>query len=532
MVENAPHSVAHLLHLIGVPDRFTVEVDSPVVLPTGVEFYRRWRIHGTIGKTAFELKFAFGAGYPEHRIHVRGLAGSATADLLRGTYLLRRPTGQAEDFDRYRQVTNEGKILKGQARKNLLQYLLSKFKLSKRGNFFGTSIAESLRTFYADLPNSCDQRLSATFAAEVITWCEKFAQAIPASARPIVAPAPSRPVHVPSAAPSILILGGFGFIGRALVSRLVQGGKSVRLLARDPNNLPGSLRNLSVDIVRGDMSNPDDLHRAMSGIDVVYHLARSHVKTKTEYEQHEIGATRTVAEAALTHGIKRFIYTGTISSLYQGDRTTTINDQTPTDPEIHSRDYYSWAKAESERLLLQLHREKQLPLVIFRPGIVIGAGSEPFHWGVGFWGATSMVRLWGKGLHLLPFILVDDVADALFKALDAHRILGETFNLVGEPCLSGREYAEQVEKAAQLRIDIYPTGFWRFYLNDLLKWMIKFLIRHPERRFPSYRDWKTRGHFSTYDCSKAKRLLNWEPTADREKMIQDGIVKPVMEWLA
>jgi nucleoside-diphosphate-sugar epimerase len=57
-------------------------------------------------------------------------------------------------------------------------------------------------------------------------------------------------------------------------------------------------------------------------------------------------------------------------------------------------------------------------------------------------------------------------------------------------------------------------------------------VRHPDRRRPSYRDWQTRAHLARFDCSKAKRVLGWVPTADREAVIREGIIKPVREWLA
>ena len=108
--------------------------------------------------------------------------------------------------------------------------------------------------------------------------------------------------------------------------------------------------------------NGQDLRQAMEGIDCVFHLARSNVKTWEEYQQFEIGATRQVAECALEAGVKRFIYTGTIASYYQGPGARTITEDTPLDPRIARANLYSRAKTASEEILMQMYRDEDCPL--------------------------------------------------------------------------------------------------------------------------------------------------------------------------
>ena len=82
------------------------------------------------------------------------------------------------------------------------------------------------------------------------------------------------------------------------------------------------------------------------------------------------------------------------------------------------RNYYARAKALSEQVLMELHREQGLPVVIFRPGIVIGRGGSPLHWGIGMWSFDAVCQLWGRGTTPLPLVLVEDVASALVAALE------------------------------------------------------------------------------------------------------------------
>ena len=160
---------------------------------------------------------------------------------------------------------------------------------------------------------------------------------------------------------------------------------------------------------------------------------------------------------------------------------------------------------------MELHREKGLPVVIFRPGIVIGRGGSPLHWGVGMWSFDAVCQVWGRGRNPLPLVLVEDVASALVTALDAPGIEGESFNLVAESSLTALDYLEALDRCTGVEFQKIPTPPWKFYLADVAKWLVKRAIRHPDRRRPSYRDWETRTQRAHYDCSKARKLLNWNP---------------------
>jgi nucleoside-diphosphate-sugar epimerase len=192
---------------------------------------------------------------------------------------------------------------------------------------------------------------------------------------------------------------------------------------------------------------------------------------------------------------------------------------------------YARAKVESERLLLDLHRDGGLRLVIFRPGIVIGTGGSPFHWGVGAWPYHSICHPWGDGENPMPFVLVDECADAMVKALSVKDITGESFNLVGEPCLTGREYLDELERCAGIKVKRLPVPPWRLFAGEVAKYAIK-TVAGAERSIPSYEHCvglSCRSHFSP---QKAKEKLGWRPTADRERLVLEGIVVPTAEFFA
>ena len=269
----------------------------------------------------------------------------------------------------------------------------------------------------------------------------------------------------------------------------------------------------------------------MEGIECVVHLARSSVNTWSAYQKLEIEVTRLVAECALETGVNRFIYAGTIDSYYAGRHAGVITEATPLDRCIARRNLYARAKAASEELLLRMHHEQGLPLVIVRPGIVIGRGGSPFHWGVGMWWHDAVCQIWGNGMNKLPLVLVEDVARALIAAMEKPGIEGRSFNLVADPCLSAQEYLDELDRAGGMRVQRYTTPIWHFYLRDMLKWVVKVAVRHPERRLPSYRDWESRTQHAHFDCTAAKTTLEWSPVSERGEMVRRGIEEPLREIL-
>jgi predicted dehydrogenase/nucleoside-diphosphate-sugar epimerase/glycosyltransferase involved in cell wall biosynthesis len=534
LIEIGAHSVAHLLDLVGEPEEMQVQPDSPIELPAGGRFYRRWQVTARKGPTAVELRFSFVPGFSEYTIHVRGSLAAATVDLERNTYTLHRHHPTEPDFDAYVMLASEAASLRRQARRSLWASVLSRLHRRERGNPYGDSIAKAIDAFYATPDQPLDARVNGRLGAQAVLLsalmgkvaifpADEFDHAAAGDALPV-----TRRSHKKS---RILVLGGTGFLGSELVRQLGESGQKARLLVRDASAVPRAVHESAMEVLTGDLMNQDDLRRAMEGVDSVFHLARAHVNSWLEYQKFEIEATRQVAECALEAGVKRLIYTGTIDSYYAGRRAGKINARTPLDPHIERRNLNARAKAASEKILMRMHRVQGLPVVILRPGIVVGRGASPFHAGIGMWWYDSVCQIWGKGTNKLPLVLVDDVARALLAALETPGIEGQSFNLVGEPCLSAQEYLDELDRCGGMRIERHATPIWRFYLADWMKWAIKVAIQAPERRLPSYRDWESRTRLATFDCTAAKAALGWVPESSRTELVRRGIEEPLMDWM-
>jgi predicted dehydrogenase/nucleoside-diphosphate-sugar epimerase len=531
ILETGPHVLSALLDLAGTPDDVSAAADRKADLPGGAHVFRRWRVHTSVGRTAVDININVGPGFGQRTIYVRGLFGSAMVDLDADTCTVDRRTPLSVDLDRYRRSRSLARQLRSQAREALADYILSRLKLRQRGNPYQSSIVDSVASFYSGLRSdqALDSRIDGALGRDVVDWCSKIIRA--ANIEPAVARVP-RPQSMLTARPTVLVLGGAGFIGRELIRQLLAAGYCVRAMARGSGAVLEELDSSHLEIVRGDIRREADLKAALQGIEFVYHLAHAAGKTWDDNVRNEVEPTRLVGEACLAAKVRRLIYTGTIASYYTGAKAAIITEQTPLDRNIRRRNYYARAKAAAEAVLTEMHRSNRLPVVIFRPGIVIGCGGNPFHWGVGRF-SESVCEVWGDGSNKLPFVLVTDVASALVRGIEVQGIEGRAYNLIDVPLLTARDYLMELQQRAGIKLDVRYRPIWRFYMADLAKWAIKLAVRHPDRiRIPSYLDWESRTQKAIFDCRRARIELGWAPVSDRQRMIDEGIGGSLQSWLA
>ena len=526
--ELGPHLIGFLVDLVGVPDDLKVSLSLPIDLPGGNRVYRRWHIVGNCGDTTFDLNLSVVPGYTDRRISVRGHAATATCLFDRDIYYRDEPSGAGILFDNFLTVNHIAKQIKVNGFLNLLKAVKGTLRKTPDANPFGECIDTSIHTFYQTLNNQSDTRMSAEFGTQVISVCEKIIKS--ATFEPSDKKAESWAVLPVVKKPTILVLGGTGFIGRYLVKALTEKGLGVRVVTRGLGSGNIALKGLPVELIQGDMASADFMDEALKGIDVVYHLAKAEGDNWDDYYKNDVLVTKNIAERAVASGVKRFIYTGTIDSYYSADANEVINMDTPVDPQIESRNHYARSKATCEALLTGLSKDKGLPLVIFRPGVVIGKGCPPAHWGVGMFQSETRMQFWGSGENKLPLVLVEDVASALVLGLDKVDIEGKTFLLVDEPFLSGKQYVDIVSDEIGTKIRSEPTSILKFFLIDAVKEAAKHLIKHPNRRIASYRDWDSRSHRAQYDSAKTREILGWKPAGKRELLIEKGIVAAAQEY--
>jgi len=173
---------------------------------------------------------------------------------------------------------------------------------------------------------------------------------------------------------------------------------------------------------------------------------------------------------------------------------------------------------------MAMHRETGLPLAIARPGIVVGGDGPLQHWGIGRWHGAGAVKLWGDGRNILPFVLVDDLCAALVAMKEHDGVVGQSFNLTGAPMLTGRAYFDAIHDRLGARLWVTSGNLTAMWMADAVKYALK---RHVLGRKSAVRaslaDWRSRGHFASFDNEKARRILGWQPEDNRDAFLSKAL---------
>lgn len=223
----------------------------------------------------------------------------------------------------------------------------------------------------------------------------------------------------------ILVTGGRGFLGRAIVRRLIKRGDRVRSLARHSSN---ELADLGVEQICGNIADAGIVETACRDIDVVFHVAAKAPpwgKYKAYYRTNVEG-TRNVIAACLAQGVSRLVYTSTPSVIFNGTDLAGVDESYPYPAKYNA--YYPETKAIAERAVIQASAEK-LHTIVLRPHEIWGP--EDPHFVPRLLARASRLKRIGDGKNLVDTIYIDNAADAHILASD---------KLMQNPGLSGNIY--------------------------------------------------------------------------------------------
>ncbi len=175
--------------------------------------------------------------------------------------------------------------------------------------------------------------------------------------------------------PSTLITGATGFIGSHVVRLLVERGDDVRATVRSQSS-SGSLQELGVTTVRGDVRDRRAIRRAMRGIDRVFHVAGTTNLALPRQQAFALNVegTRIVLEEALRAGVERVVYTSSVAAIGPAPRGLTADETNVWDAGRYRIPYVD-SKHEAEVVAMRLVA-RGLPAVIVNPAHVMGGGDR------------------------------------------------------------------------------------------------------------------------------------------------------------
>lgn len=523
LLEQAVHPLSQLVTLAGPIGEFAALAGPAIEITPGLPFVSTLNVSMQGARLPAQLRFAVGQEFPFWQIEVVCDDGVGVADILANRVFTYNRTRWLPAVDEALSGLGTAAGLAVDSVKGVLNYSLSTAKVRPLSDAFFLSMRASIAAFHDALDAGRQPELDGAFGAGLVMLCERLRDAAfpKAAGRPASIPKPT-PESEPEA-PDVAILGGTGFIGSHVVRRFLDAGQHVAVMARNTGNLDPVFADPRVTLHRGDIRDADAVARAIKGARVVVNLAHGGGGSSFEAVRRAmVGGAETVARACLAAGTSRLVYVGSIASLYLGPQPAPITGATPPDPEETKRGDYARAKTLADRAMLAMFANEKLPVVILRPGVVVGEGGLPFHSGVGFYNNDQHCIGWNAGRNPLPFVLAEDVADAVFRAASAPGIEGRAYNIVGDVRMTARDYTQALAQALHRPLHFHPQNANFLWLEDSGKWLVK-RATGRDVPAPSLRDFLSRGMMASFDTTDAKRDLGWTPVADPARFVDRAI---------
>jgi 2-alkyl-3-oxoalkanoate reductase len=314
-----------------------------------------------------------------------------------------------------------------------------------------------------------------------------------------------------------LVTGGGGFLGGAIVRRLVARGDKARSLSRGRY---AELDALGVEQHQGDMTDPAAADAAVAGCDVVFHVAAKAGVwgPYADYYRANVVGTQHILDACRKHGVRRLVFTSSPSVVFDGRDMEGVDESAPYP--THYEAAYPKTKAEAERRMLAANGP-DLATVALRPHLIWGPGDNHLVPRILERGRAGRLRRIGRANKLIDGVYIDNAADAHLLAADrlapGSPIAGKAYFIAnGEP-VPLWDLVNRILAAGGVSPVTRTVPTWLAYtLGWLLETGYTVLRRRdepPMTRFVARE--LTTAHW--FNIEAARRDLGYEPKVSIEK---------------
>jgi len=323
-----------------------------------------------------------------------------------------------------------------------------------------------------------------------------------------------------------LVTGGGGFLGRAIVEKLLGRGDQVRIFSRQRYR---DIERLGAEGIQGDIRNFDDVTKACMGVDACFHTAAlpgiwGDIKLYTEIN---VYGTHHVLEACRRRGVSKMIYTSSPSVVFDMKDECGIDEKAPYPQQFFNP--YSETKACAEQAVISANGKDGLLTTSLRPHLLWGPRDNHLIPRLIARARKRKLRIIGKGGNKVDLTYIDNAAMAHVLACDAmtrQRVSGNTYFISdGQPVLLwewintllARVELRPVKKRLPVKL-AYGIG-WTF---EKLYALFNKQSEPPMTRFLAMA--LSCSHY--YDITRAKRDFRYQPIVSN-----DEGVRLTVEWL-
>ncbi len=315
----------------------------------------------------------------------------------------------------------------------------------------------------------------------------------------------------------VLVTGANGFLGTALVERLLaRGERDIRCLlraGRDGSAIEAAARRCpeaAVERFVGSLASSSSAASALDGVGIVYHLAASPSGAPADMFLSTVVASKNLLDAIAGAGrpIKAVLVSSFgvygVAGLPAG---ALVDESTPLEDHPERRDVYSHAKLRQERLFREYQAKHGFPLVVLRPGVIYGRGGTRISARVGLELAGVFLHLGGR--NLLPLTYVDSCADAVALAGQSEAANGQTYNVVDDELVTAKQYLSRYRREVR-RFSAVPVPY---LLLQLLSRTVLAYHRWSKGQLPPvFTPYRTATTWKPTRFSNARlKALGWRP---------------------
>lgn len=299
----------------------------------------------------------------------------------------------------------------------------------------------------------------------------------------------------------VLVTGANGFIGGALVLRLLEQGRYVRAMCRNPVN-GQYLTEHGADVVAGDVQDFDTVYRYARGCDLIFHVAAVGNGSAAVHYRVNVQGSENVARAAVKAGALRLVHISSVA-VYGTELFGPVFESHEQHPSPH--DFYQQSKSLGEAAVWHIARSSGLPTAVVRPAFVYGPRSS-------LW-TQALYRLCQR-LPVIPEfpgmahpIFIDDLIDLLVLAAENPNAIGEAFNASADPAVPWRDFlGAYARMAGKTHFVPLPLQLLASICRPLDAWLR--LRGEPTDVSGSIRYLANQ---AVYRIDKATNLLDWKP---------------------
>jgi 2-alkyl-3-oxoalkanoate reductase len=312
----------------------------------------------------------------------------------------------------------------------------------------------------------------------------------------------------------VLVTGGTGFTGTALVQRLLEDGHDVVALDYKEGLQCDLLRKQGARVEIGSVTDQDAVRRSIQGVELVFHLAAAFRELNVPdsfYDEVNVGGTRVVLEAARREGVRKFVYCSTCGVHGNVDHPP-ANEDAPIQP----ADYYQRTKYEAEPLVKR-DAGPDMETVILRPAAIYGPGDPERFFMIFKRVAKGTFPMFGSGRTLYHPLYIDNLVDAFLLCIPAGVGHGREYLIADEKYYPIEEIVRAVAKALEVPVRIPHYPVWPVVaVGHVVEKVCKPIGVTPPI-FPRRVDWYRQNR--AFDISRAQRELGYTPRVE----LEDGL---------